>query len=57
MSKTGHLSVEDQDLNNHVRTFITFNKGGKWELLKAPEKDSNGKETKCHLEDGCSLHL
>jgi hypothetical protein len=57
MSKTGRANQEDQDLNNHIRTFITFNKGGKWELIKAPEKDSAQKETKCQLEDGCSLHL
>jgi hypothetical protein len=44
-------------LNDHVKTFITFNKGGKWDLIKAPEKDSNGKSIKCSIEDGCSLHL
>jgi hypothetical protein len=37
-----------------VRTYITHNKGGKWELIRAPIiKDV----TPCYVEDGCSLHL
>jgi hypothetical protein len=40
-----------------VKTYITHNKGGKWELLKAPERLASGKATKCYLEDQCSLHL
>jgi hypothetical protein len=34
-----------------VKTYITHNKGGKWELLKAPERLASGKATKCYLED------
>ena len=56
MQKIG-LKEEEADMNNNIRTFITFNKGGKWELIKAPQQDSKGKELKCHVEDGCSLHL
>lgn len=56
IAKAG-LSDEENDLNNNIRSFITFNKGGKWDLIKAPEKDSKGKELKCQLEDQCSLHL
>uniref|UniRef100_A0A6B2KYL7 VPS10 domain-containing protein n=1 Tax=Arcella intermedia TaxID=1963864 RepID=A0A6B2KYL7_9EUKA len=40
-----------------VRSLITFNKGGDWNLLRAPEFDANGQPTNCHLENGCSLHV
>lgn len=50
VSKIG-MHEEENDLNQNVRTFISFNKGGKWDLLKAPEKDSNNKDVKCSLED------
>lgn len=40
-----------------MRTYITHNKGGKWELIKAPEVSMRGKKTACYVEDGCSLHL
>lgn len=40
-----------------MRTYITHNKGGKWELIKAPDTFPNGKRTGCYLEDNCSLHL
>ena len=39
------------------KTYITHNKGGKWELIKAPTVDSNGEPINCFIEDGCSLHL
>lgn len=45
------------DLDNNIRTYITHNKGGKWELVKAPTYDSEGKPIKCYTEDGCTLHL
>jgi len=56
MGKTG-IKEEESDLNNNIRTFITFNKGGKWDLLKAPLTDSKGKKIICAIENGCSLHL
>jgi len=40
-----------------VRTYITHNKGGKWELLRAPTQTSKGAPIDCHIEDDCSLHL
>lgn len=40
-----------------MRTFITHNKGGKWELIKAPTEDSKGNKVNCFLEDNCSLNL
>lgn len=45
------------DLDNNIRTYITHNKGGKWDLLRSPTHDSEGRPLKCYLEDGCSLHL
>lgn len=50
-------SIPASEVQENVRTFITHNKGGKWELVKAPEKTIRGKNTKCFVEDGCSLHL
>ena len=44
-------------MQENVKTFITHNKGGKWELLKAPETSITGKRTACYVEDNCSLHL
>ena len=49
--------VSASEVEQNVRTFITHNKGGKWELIKAPETFPNGKRTGCYLEDNCSLHL
>jgi hypothetical protein len=40
-----------------VVTKITFNKGGVWSPIAAPEKDADGKPTNCKLDQGCSLHL
>lgn len=38
------------------RTVITFDKGGIWRQLAAPERDSLGKKIRCDDED-CALHL
>ena len=40
-----------------IRTHITHNKGGRWELIKAPTIDSEGKKVNCYLDEDCSLHL
>jgi len=45
------------NFDDNVRSYITFNKGGKWQLLKAPLEDSKGQKHKCFIEDGCSLHM
>ena len=50
------MSIPAQEVEQHVKTYITHNKGGKWELIRAPEK-LNGAKQNCYLEDGCSLHL
>ena len=46
------------EVQEHVRTFITHNKGGKWELVKAPVDPTNtSKLGNCYVEDNCSLHF
>jgi len=39
-----------------VRSVISYNKGGEWHLLKAPEVDHNGVPTNCR-PPYCSLHI
>lgn len=46
-----------KDLEKNIKTFITHNKGGKWELIKSPTEDSEGKKINCYVEDDCSLNL
>ena len=50
-------SVPASEVQENVRTYITHNKGAKWELISAPERNAKGKNTRCFKEDGCSLHL
>ncbi|XP_029628708.1 sortilin-related receptor isoform X2 [Salmo trutta] len=42
---------------DNMRSVITFDKGGTWELLQAPSADSLGGTLDCQLSKGCSLHL
>ncbi|KAL0973055.1 hypothetical protein UPYG_G00198300 [Umbra pygmaea] len=42
---------------DNMRSVITFDKGGTWELLPAPTADSLGGTLNCQLSKGCSLHL
>jgi len=44
-------------LESDVRTYISHNKGIKWELLNSPIVTSLGKKIRCEVEDDCSLHL
>ncbi|XP_072342495.1 sortilin-related receptor [Scyliorhinus torazame] len=41
----------------NMRSVITFDKGGTWELLQAPTFGSDGVKINCELSQGCSLHL
>ncbi|KAJ7384250.1 Sortilin- receptor [Desmophyllum pertusum] len=43
--------------HRHIMTQITFNKGGLWQPVAAPELDNNGKPLNCSLANRCSLHL
>jgi len=56
MNKEGE-SESLRQIDMAVRTVITHNKGSKWELIKPPTEDSQGRKTNCYLEDGCSLNL
>ena len=51
--------MDAKDLDNNIKTYITHNKGGKWELIRAPTEDSDGNKltTACVFEEGCSLNL
>ncbi|XP_029922532.1 sortilin-related receptor isoform X2 [Myripristis murdjan] len=42
---------------DNMRSVITFDKGGTWELLQPPAADSLGGTLDCQLSKGCSLHL
>uniref|UniRef100_A0A3Q3EAT1 Sortilin-related receptor n=1 Tax=Labrus bergylta TaxID=56723 RepID=A0A3Q3EAT1_9LABR len=42
---------------DNMRSVITFDKGGTWELLQPPAADSLGGSVDCQLSKGCSLHL
>uniref|UniRef100_A0A3Q3AY67 Sortilin-related receptor n=1 Tax=Kryptolebias marmoratus TaxID=37003 RepID=A0A3Q3AY67_KRYMA len=42
---------------DNMRSVITFDKGGTWELLQPPSADSLGGTMDCQLSKGCSLHL
>lgn len=50
-------NIDARAIEKEVRTYITHNKGGKWELIPAPSKNSAGDNIECFIEDGCSLHL
>ena len=41
------INKEGEDVadSSGIRTYITHNKGGKWELIKAPMTDSVGKKS------------
>jgi hypothetical protein len=50
-------SVPAYEVQENVQTYITHNKGAKWELIRAPSVTSKNAPIDCHTEDGCSLHL
>jgi hypothetical protein len=58
---TEDQSVPQQDAGKKrakpakVASVITFDKGGKWHYLAAPEYDADGKKTNC--KEPCHLHL
>uniref|UniRef100_A0A8C5JCH0 Sortilin-related receptor n=1 Tax=Junco hyemalis TaxID=40217 RepID=A0A8C5JCH0_JUNHY len=41
----------------NMRSVITFDKGGTWELLQPPTQTHYGEHINCQLSQGCSLHL
>jgi len=40
-----------------LRSRISFNRGARWDPLRAPEHDVNGQPVVCHMEGGCPLHV
>jgi len=42
-------------MKDFINSLITFNKGGNWHLIKAPERDFEGKRYDCGEE--CNLHF
>lgn len=58
MDEKKHSRSKEQEENayrNFIRTLITFNKGGQWKQLNAPERDSEGHLYDC--ADECYLNL
>jgi Sortilin, neurotensin receptor 3,/Sortilin, neurotensin receptor 3, C-terminal len=53
----GWDNANNQQRNRHLKakTVITFDKGGIWSYLLAPETDANGKRMECG--ENCHLHL
>lgn len=44
-------------LQDNVRTYITFNKGGAWHYIQGPKVDSKNKVINCPGNEDCSLNL
>lgn len=55
MSDKRKKNSEIKHIKNYVKTKISFNKGGSWEEIKAPNRDVNGKLYDC--ESDCFLNL
>ena len=51
------MSEENKNLSykDYIKTLITFNRGGDWKRLVAPERDSEGKRYDCG--NYCFLNL
>ncbi|XP_076004248.1 VPS10 domain-containing receptor SorCS1 [Genypterus blacodes] len=50
------MFLANKKMDNHVKTYITYNRGRDWRLLQAPSKDLRGNSFHCALPY-CSLHL
>ncbi|KAM4729431.1 VPS10 domain-containing receptor SorCS3-like [Anableps anableps] len=50
------MYLANKIVDNHIKTFITYNKGQTWALLPAPTTDVAGNHLHCILPF-CSLHL
>ncbi|KAL9056411.1 MAG: hypothetical protein Q9206_002761 [Seirophora lacunosa] len=51
-----NIEEAEKGSGKKLRTMITHNDGAEWSLLKAPQKDPEGKSYDCSTGD-CSLHL
>ena len=52
---TGSHHISNLSYKDYIKTEITFNRGGDWQRLKAPERDSEGKKYNCG--NYCYLNL
>lgn len=50
-------SLSKGDARIPMKTYISLNRGGNWQLLNAPEQTAKGKNINCKASKGCSLHL
>ena len=48
---------ETERLAKQKKTYVTFNKGGRWTTVTPPDADSHGKAIRCQSSLGCSLHF
>eukprot|EP00392_Amoebophrya_sp_AT5.2_P004043 g4048.t1 len=55
-SKSGESGGKQGKSESRVRTVISFDKGGKWQVIAPPEFDSLGQRISCDSSK-CSLHL
>jgi hypothetical protein len=54
---TYNEAMMKKDIKTPMRTYISLNRGGNWQLLSAPEVTAKGKQINCKVSKGCSLHL
>ncbi|KAL8949247.1 MAG: hypothetical protein Q9222_004621 [Ikaeria aurantiellina] len=54
-----NIEEAEKGSGKKLKTMITHNDGSQWSLLKAPQKDSEGKSYDCKTDNmaSCSLHL
>lgn len=55
-----NAQMREQQKGRHednVKSYISFNRGGKWQTLNPPEVSSHGQALNCHEQKDCSLHL
>ncbi len=57
VAKSNKELTEHKSMFPHIRTVITYDKGGEWSYLAAPKYDSIGKRIACEPKEGCGLNL
>lgn len=50
-------ALQKQEPATPIKSYISMNRGGNWNLLSAPDTTAKGKTINCHTSKGCSLHL
>lgn len=54
---TYNEALQKKDIKTPMKSYISLNRGGNWQLLSAPEVTAKGKQINCKVSKGCSLHL